>query len=82
MAVKGDGKVLGPHFVQGGLDTKEYLRIIQYCVIQGEFHLKNINGHQTWWQQDGTPAHTSNRSLQYLTGQFPGKVISSRGDHD
>ena len=33
-----------------------------------------------WWQQDGASAHTSNQSMQYLRGQFPGKVISKRGD--
>ena len=33
-----------------------------------------------WWQQDGAPYHTSNGSINYLLRQFPGKVISKRGD--
>ena len=33
-----------------------------------------------WWQQDGASAHTSNVALQYLRGQFPGRVMSKRGD--
>ena len=33
-----------------------------------------------WWQQDGASAHTSNVALQYLRGQFPGRVVSKRGD--
>ena len=33
-----------------------------------------------WWQQDGAPAHTSNQTLNDLRGQFPGKLISKRGD--
>ena len=33
-----------------------------------------------WWQQDGAPAHTSNASLRYLRGQFPGRVMGKGGD--
>ena len=33
-----------------------------------------------WWQQDGTPAHTSNETLRYPKGQFPGRLMSKRGD--
>ena len=76
------GRVLGPHFVRGRLDTREYLRIIRYHVVQGDFRRLNIQRGLMWWQQDGAPAHTSNRSINYLRGQFPGKVLSGRGDQD
>lgn len=33
-----------------------------------------------FWQQDGAPSHTSNATMQYLRGQFPGRVMSKRGD--
>jgi len=79
MGLTGSGQVLGPHFVGGRLDTREYLRIIRYHVVQGDFRRLNIQRGNVWWQQDGAPAHTSNRSINYLSGQFPGRVLSSRG---
>ena len=33
-----------------------------------------------WWQQDGAPCHTSNATMHYLRGQFPGKLMSKHGD--
>ena len=74
------GVVFGPHFIQGNLNTREYLRIIRYHVIQRDFPRNNINRQVMWWQQGGAPAHTSNVTLQYLRGQFPGRVMSKRGD--
>ena len=74
------GVVLGPHFVEGRMDTREYLRIIRYNVIQRDFNRHNINRDVMWWQQDGAPAHTSNASMRYLRGQFPGRLMSKRGD--
>ncbi len=80
IGLTGDGRILGPHFVNGNLDSREYLRIIRYNVIQREFAALDINQENVWWQQDGAPAHTSNQTMQYLHGRFPGKVISKRGD--
>ena len=74
------GVVLGPHFVRGNLDTQEYLRIIRYHIIQREFQQHQINRYLTWWQQDGAPAHTSTASINYLRGQFLGKLMSKRRD--
>ena len=62
------------------LDTREYLRIIRYNVIQREFHIHNIDRNNIRWQQDGAPAHTSNATMQYLRGQFPLRLMSKRGD--
>ena len=74
------GVVLGPHFAERNLDTREYLRIIRYHVIQRDFHVHNIDRNNMWWQQDGAPAHTSNATMQYLRGQFPLRLMSKRGD--
>ena len=70
------GIVLGPHFVQGNLDTREYLRIIRLNVVQRDFLINDIDRNAMFWQQDGAPSHTSNATMQYL----PGRVISKRGD--
>jgi len=37
-----DGQTLGPHFVQGRLNTREYMRVIRYHVVQGDFRRKNF----------------------------------------
>ena len=78
VGLTGQGVVLGPHFIQGRMDTREYLRIIRYNVVQRE--LRNVNRQEMWWQQDGLPAHTSNAAIRYLSGQFPGQLMSKRGD--
>ena len=74
------GVVLGPHFAERNLDTREYIRIIRYNVIQRDFHTHNIDRDSMWWQQDGASCHTSNATMRYLRGQFPGRLMSKRGD--
>ena len=78
----GSGVLLGPHFVwrDRRMDTQEYLRIVRYNVVQRDFQRHNINRLNAWWQQDGATVYTSNRSIAYLRGRFPGKLISKRGD--
>ena len=60
------GIVLGPYFVQGNLDAREYLRIIRYNVVQRDFPINDINRNAMFWQQDGAPSHTSNATMQYI----------------
>ena len=74
------GAVLRLHFVQWNLDTSECLRIFRYNVVQRDFRRLNINQNFMWWQQDGAPAHASNATIQYLREQFPGRLMSERGD--
>ena len=76
----GAGDVLGPYFVQGTLNTREYLRIVRYNVVQRDLLALVVDMGQLWWQQDGAPAHTSDNAMRYLQGQSPGKVIIRRGD--
>ena len=75
-----NGVIFGPHVVRGRLDTREYIRIIRDNVNQREFPRYGINQEMMWWQQDGAPAHTSNASLRYLRGQFPGRVMGKGYD--
>ena len=74
------GTAFGPYVVRGNLTTREYLQTVRYNVIQRDFRAQNINMQSTWWQQDGEPSHTGKGSINYLHRQFPGKVISKRGD--
>ena len=80
LGLMGNGNVLGPHFVQGNLDQREYLRIVRYHVVQEDLRNQGVDRELLWWQQDGAPAHTSRAAIQYLQGQFPGKLISKRGE--
>ena len=69
-------------FAERNLDSREYLQIILYHVIQRDFRTYNINRHVMWWQQDGAPCHTSNAAMHYLRAQFPGKLMRKRSDCD
>ena len=80
VGVTGSGDVLGPHFVEGNLNTREYLRIVRYHMIQQDFRNLGIQREVMWWQQDGAPAHTSIQVINYLSRQFPDRLISKRGD--
>ena len=71
------GIVLGPHLVQGNLNSREYLRIIRYNVIQRDFRLHGIDKN-TVWRQLGIPA--MRRYDTFVGMQFPGRVISKHGD--
>ena len=76
VGLNGNGEVFGPHFVRGNLDTREYLRIVRYNVIQQDFARQNINRSVTLWQQGGEPANTSNTSINYLRERFQGTAKS------
>ena len=73
------GVVLGPHFVEGNIDTREYIPIIHYNVIQRNFRVHTIDRNSMRWQQDGAPCHTTNATMRYLRGQFPGRLMSKQG---
>ena len=60
------GVVPSPHFAEKNLDTRVYLRIICYHVIQRDFYTFKIGKNNMWWQQDGAPAHISHATMQYL----------------
>jgi len=46
----------------------------------GEIFNDQHGADSVWFQQDGTTAHTSHRSLSLLREMFPGHVVSLRGD--
>lgn len=74
-----NGTVFGPYFIRGTMNTREYLRIIRYNVIQRDFPSLNINKDNIWFQQDGAPPHTADATISYLSSQFPDKLISKKG---
>ena len=80
LGLLGNGRVLGPYFIEERLDQREYLRIVRYHVVERDLRNQEVDRGLLWWQQDGAPAHTSVVAINYLQGQFPGKVISKLGD--
>lgn len=42
--------------------------------------LENMAIGEVWFQQDGATAHTSRISISVLRENFPGRLISNRGD--
>lgn len=66
-----DRDFLAPNLLKDTLDTRECLKIIRYYVIYIDFCRHNID-RSVIWQKDGAPCHTSNATMQYLCGQFPG----------
>ena len=53
LGLMGNGNVLGPHFVQGNLNQREYLRIVRYHVVQEDLRNQEVEREFLWWQQDG-----------------------------
>ena len=49
VGLTGDGRVLGPHFIDGNMDSREYIRIVRYNVVQREFGAFGINTENVWW---------------------------------
>ena len=72
--------VLEPRFLNGNLDTREYLQITRYNVVQRDFRNLGNSFNNIWWQQDGAPSYTNSATINYLRGSFPGKAISKWGD--
>lgn len=71
------GLILGPHFIRGRISVNTFV-LYRYHVVQRD--LQNVERNDLWWQRDDAPAHTSNATIRYLTGQFPGRLMSKGGD--
>ena len=52
--------------------------LLSDIVIQRD--LRDDDRSEMWWQQDGALGHTSKATIQNLRGQFPGRLMSKRGD--
>ena len=80
VGLTGIGNVSRPHFINGNLDTREYLRMARYNVIQRECGNLGTIQNNAWWQQDSASSRTNNQSINCLCERFPGKLISKRRD--
>ena len=63
-------RVIGPIFFDGRLNAERYQNEILIPFIDQLDEYEVNNG---WFQQDGAPAHTANRTINFLERHFPGR---------
>lgn len=73
-----NNSILGPFFIEGTLTSDKYLRLLERDVFPAVRAL-NVNWDETWFQQDGCPAHNAVIVQTFLNENFPGRLISTRG---
>jgi hypothetical protein len=68
--VASDGQKMPAHFMKGKVDTDQYLWALRYRVLPW---VKATYGSvdRVTFQQDGAPAHTSNKTQEWLAAHFP-----------
>lgn len=75
----GDGRIIGPVFIDGNLNGARYLQIINDVVvpflIQHYGQQRNGAIPRLWWMQDGAPAHRLIRVRDRLHELFPRRVV-------
>lgn len=70
--------IVGPIFINGNLNARRYLDLLQQQVIPAVQNL-DVNFEEIWFQQDGCPAHNSRLVQRYLETMFPERLICTRG---
>ena len=69
--------IVGPFFFDSTVTAASYHRMLFQKVMPSARRL--FHGDDFWFQQDGAPAHTSNKAKNYLDKKKPGKWIGKRG---
>ena len=74
--------IIGPWFFE---ENKQVVSVTfdSYASMINEYFLPTVNQmgvENVWFQQDGAMAHTARASITVLRQNFPGYLISSRGD--
>jgi hypothetical protein len=76
--------VIGPYFFEDNgvtvtVNSHRYIEMINNFVIP-ELHVRGMNTHTVWFQQDGATAHTARASKDLVRALFNNHVISRFGD--
>lgn len=70
-------RIIGPYFIEGSLNGRKYLDLLQNHVIP---HIEQLNLNvETIFQQDGCPAHNSQIVRDLLDATFPHRWIGRNG---
>ena len=70
--------VIGPYFFDGPVNTESYLIMLREFLLPELRRLRILR--TTIFQQDGAPAHTAARCIDWLQGRFGERIISRRCD--
>lgn len=71
--------VIGPFYINGNLNGAKYLELLNTQIIPAVRALPGIDINNTWFQQDGCPAHNTAAVRESLEAIFHNRLISSRG---
>lgn len=70
-------RIIGPFFYQHNLTSEHYLNLLQNDLEEALDNLPLAEQRDTWFQQDGAPAHNSRVVREYISARFPEKSIST-----
>ena len=76
--------IIGPYFFEENgvtvtVNSAHYIEVITNF-LQPELCWRRINCTNVWLQEDGSTAHTANKSMTIVQNMFPGHLISRFGD--
>ena len=80
----GRNGVIGPYFFEGEngnqvtVDTDRYIALVRTKFIPALRRKRGVDMNSVKYQQDGAPPHCSDRSLEYLSQNYPGDDLISR----
>ena len=68
-------RIIGPHFIDGNLNGEMYREFLDNIlpILLEDVPLQTRM--DMWFQQDGCPAHSSNRALEILDRDYPNRWI-------
>lgn len=74
--------IIGPYFFEENeravtVNSERYVNMIENFFVP---NLEEIDAEDVWFQQDGATAHTARIAMRVLRENFPGRLISLRGD--
>ena len=77
------GGIIGPYIFRNERGQPVTVNGERYRLMITDFflpHLHHMNQRNMWFQQDGATSHTAGATLELLQENFPGHIISRRGD--
>lgn len=73
-------RLMGPVMFEGNLSANRYVELIENNVEDFLDDLPLAQRNNTWYQQDGAPAHNSRVAMNCLRNKFGNQLISTNSD--
>jgi len=74
-----NNRIIGPFFIEGNLNAASYEIMLRNQIIPAIRAITGENFENTWFQQDGAPAHYGRDVRAYLDAVFVDRWIGRRG---